>query len=505
MRESSAPDGPTAMDESAWEAFVLEDDGMLLLNENWQITDFNSRALALLHCTSPVATGRAFWDLVPDEIADVHQSVVMELLAVTDHHSFTANQKFEDSWTSYSLRRLATGYVVSLRDVASTQKLQHLLEDSERFNHFIFEANPNAMWLFDTTSLLILAVNQAAVEFYIIERQRFVQLKMGVLFPDGEGASLLSELKRGQGAMATSFAPLICKQKKMDGQLVLVELACNRIAWNGHQAVLVSIADVSDRHLVDRALRRENMEMELELARLQVELASANRDLAAFTYALAHDLQSPLHVVNGFATLLMNDYSNVLDKPGRHYVQRIQASSWQLAKLVDDLKTLVQLPALGSDLQEIDLFAVCSSLMDDFRKGDPLRVVTVELPAGQTVVADRKLLTAALACLLANAWKFTSRRADGWIGVALLSGQSALEVVLRISDNGPGFDAAYSARLFTAFQRLHSSVDFPGNGLGLAIVKRVAERHGGQVWAETSTTGASFFMSLPDRSASPRN
>ena len=56
----------------------------------------------------------------------------------------------------------------------------------------------------------------------------------------------------------------------------------------------------------------------------------------------------------------------------------------------------------------------------------------------------------------------------------------------------------YAHKLFTAFQRLNSSADFPGSGLGLAIIKRVAERHGGAVWdTRADNGGASFFMPLP--------
>ncbi|HAL39150.1 MAG TPA: PAS domain-containing sensor histidine kinase, partial [Polaromonas sp.] len=106
-------------------------------------------------------------------------------------------------------------------------------------------------------------------------------------------------------------------------------------------------------------------------------------------------------------------------------------------------------------------------------------------------------------CLLENAWKFTSKKTEAWIKVALLPGKTPGELVLQVTDNGAGFDAAYSAKLFTAFQRLHSSADFSGNGLGLAIVKRVAARHGGHVWAETSEqAGASFFMAFPQGAAS---
>ena len=119
------------------------------------------------------------------------------------------------------------------------------------------------------------------------------------------------------------------------------------------------------------------------------------------------------------------------------------------------------------------------------------------------LVGDAQLLMTALECLLGNAWKFSSRRAEAWIKVALLPGKTPQELVLQVSDNGVGFDAAYSDKLFTAFTRLHASADFPGNGLGLAIVKRVAARHGGHVWAETTEqVGSSFFMALPQPEAS---
>ena len=82
--------------------------------------------------------------------------------------------------------------------------------------------------------------------------------------------------------------------------------------------------------------------------------------------------------------------------------------------------------------------------------------------------------------------------------LGLMPGKTPEDAVLFISDNGAGFDPAFADKLFIAFQRLHSSADFPGSGLGLSIVKRVAQLHGGEVWGVTADQGgASFFMSLP--------
>jgi signal transduction histidine kinase len=64
-------------------------------------------------------------------------------------------------------------------------------------------------------------------------------------------------------------------------------------------------------------------------------------------------------------------------------------------------------------------------------------------------------------------------------------------------DNGIGIAPPYLPKLFQAFQRLHPDKT-PGEGIGLAIARRVLERHGGQIWAEsTEGEGTTFFFTLP--------
>lgn len=340
----------------------------------------------------------------------------------------------------------------------------------------------------------VLDVNQAAIDFYGIPKGSFLALKLGALFPDGTGAALFDSISSKD---AGKIALQICKQVKGDGTVVLVELACSRITVQGLDAMLVCLADVTERHLSDSKLRRENTQLKQLLAKQDDELNGARRDLAAFTYALAHNLQAPLHVANGFVSILDEKYGMHLDDAGRHYIRRIQANTRKMSELADDLRTLMLLPQSPGGVEKLDLSALSHAIRHGLQSHDSDRSVVWEIQAGSFIYANKHMLGIALTCLLGNAWKFTAKRAEGWIKVAVVPGQTPGERVLQVSDNGAGFDVAYSDKLFTPFQRLHSSADYPGNGLGLVTVKSVAERHGGRVWATSTPSGASFFMALP--------
>lgn len=492
------PTGQAAASAEALQAGLdLSPDGIVLLDSAGRVVAFNSGAQALMHSALGDLRDADFWDAVAEEIADEYRDATEQALQETGSHTFVVRHAFENQWVDYRLRQHDGGLLVTLRDVSAIHETLRSLRHSETCNQTLFDAHPQAMWLFDANSRHMLAVNNAAAALYGMAPAALGALSVESLFPEGEGAALLDSLPPGDFQQEMR----LCTQKRADGELMLVELACASVQWALRPAVLVSVTDVGARHLADAHLSRLNEELELRIEQCTAELQRSRGEFDAFTSAMLHDLKAPLHVIDGFSSTLAERHGAALDAQGQHYLTRIQASSHQLARLIDDLRTLTYLPRMAMVPDRVDLAPVCLRIVAELRKRGPTRHLVLEMEPALPIVCDKNQLSIALACLLDNAWKFTSRKEQGWIRVGLMPGENPAEIVLSVSDNGAGFDTAYADKLFTAFERLHSSVDFPGTGLGLAIVKRVAQLHGGEVWAVAADKGgASFFMSLPQGS-----
>jgi signal transduction histidine kinase len=213
------------------------------------------------------------------------------------------------------------------------------------------------------------------------------------------------------------------------------------------------------------------------------ELERANRELEAFSYSVSHDLSAPLRGIANFAQLLLDDDAPQDLDDRRAAVQRIASNAARMRAIIEDLLALSQVSSGELRRESVNLTAIARRVLANLRLRDPSRVVEVTVSEGMTATGDSRLVQIALENLLANAWKFTSKRDAAKIAIDCEAG------VFAIHDNGAGFDMAASDHLFEPFQRLHASADFEGTGIGLAIVRRIVERHGGQVWAHGVVDG----------------
>ncbi len=235
------------------------------------------------------------------------------------------------------------------------------------------------------------------------------------------------------------------------------------------------------------------------------DLERACRNLESFAYSVAHDLRTPLRALAGFSAALMDDCGGDLGETGRGYAQRIEIASQQMATLLDDLLHLSRISRVEISPQSVDLGAEMTRMAGELERGCKDRHVRFMIQQPVWVLADGSLIRTVLQSLLDNAWKFTSGRGDdALIEFGTTSAHEDSQVCCYVRDNGVGFDFAYVHKLFTPFQRLHTTSEFPGTGVGLASVRRIVERHGGHAWAEgTVGQGAAFYFSLPAAGTEP--
>lgn len=242
-------------------------------------------------------------------------------------------------------------------------------------------------------------------------------------------------------------------------------------------------------------LREEEQRLQAKVAERTQALVHSNRELESFCHSVSHDLRAPLRAMDGFSQALLEDYGERLDEAGRQHLQRIRAGAERMGQLIDDLLRLSRISRQTLNIETVDLVPLAQRIVDDLQAVEPERRVTLRLPATLPACGDARLLRIALENLLANAWKYTSRREQAEI--ALGCDREADEIVYWIRDNGEGFDMAHAGKLFGAFQRLHHQDEFPGTGIGLATVARIVERHGGRIWADAEPgLGAIFFFTL---------
>ncbi len=225
-------------------------------------------------------------------------------------------------------------------------------------------------------------------------------------------------------------------------------------------------------------------------------LASANRELEAFTASVSHDLRSPLTTIAGQAGLLELALGHSATEDQRRRLQRIQGSVKQMSELIDALLVLSRISRHTLRREIVDVSTLIETVIADLRQRDPLRQIDFKVQPGMSVHGDRRLISDLFANVIANAWKFTSKVTDARVDIGqTVEGPMS---TLFIRDNGAGFDMAYASKLFKPFQRLHSPAEFEGSGVGLATVARIVDRHGGKVWADARPNqGAVFYFTLP--------
>jgi signal transduction histidine kinase len=214
-------------------------------------------------------------------------------------------------------------------------------------------------------------------------------------------------------------------------------------------------------------------------------LAEQHRVLQESLAEMAHDLRSPLHACIGHAELLATDPG--LTQQQRRSAEASARQGTRALKLAERVLEAAGRPdGVHLQLASLPLQPFCEAALSSVRAAAAAKGITLDLappPEPVEILADGELLARLLDNLLANAIRLSPPGSSIELGAARAG---PFRAELWVQDHGPGIAAPQLARILAGL----------GQGRGLRICRQIAERHGGELWAESEPGKGSRFVAL---------
>jgi len=293
-------------------------------------------------------------------------------------------------------------------------------------------------------------------------------------------------------AIWTTWHPFYEAEGWLKLATALVSLATAVVVWPLLPRALAlpstaALTEANDRY---RAL---NETLEERVADRTRSLVNRNADLERFASFLSHEFRQPLN------TLLLN--TELLAEDGEPSQQdslaRIRRAGRQMASMIEAELQISRATRDAGPVEALDMDALFGDLVDEFMRSGEAPDASIEVGTLPVIYGDPVQIRQLFTNLLSNAFRY--RRSDVPLRVTVEAERHDDQIWIEVADNGQGFDTALAEQIFQPFER-GASTDASGVGVGLAICKRIAQRMGGDIFAEGSPgQGARFVVCVPSR------
>ena len=252
---------------------------------------------------------------------------------------------------------------------------------------------------------------------------------------------------------------------------------------------LFTMIDVTDSSRIEAALRERATALE-----------EADRVKTDFVANMSYELRTPLTSIGGFGEMLAAGYAGKLPPAASEYVSAILESVDRLSKLINDVLDLTQGDTKGVVLERerVDMSGMLRAVTDSLRPRAEQKKQKLELEIDQStgnVIGDARRLRESVEHILRNAVAYTEEGGQ----IRLTSSGTDEEVIVTVTDNGPGIEPENQGQVFERFHR--SGATGRGDaalGLGLPLTRQFVEAHGGKVdLSSVPGEGTSVSISIP--------
>ncbi|HEX4084276.1 MAG TPA: ATP-binding protein [Chthoniobacteraceae bacterium] len=393
---------------------------------------------------------------------------------------------------------LALASVLILRDIAVRRRAEEAMAEEHNLLRSVMDAMPEQVFVTDREGHFMID-NISHRTFLGVKTAREIEgREVRYFFP----ASIADQMEKDNRVIMETGRPVLNHEDLLvrnDGQVAWI--ATTRVPLRdveGHCIGLVGVSrDVSERKEAEERLR---------LAAEQ--LRRSNLELQEFASIASHDLQEPLRKIQAFGDRLKSKCAAGLGENGRDYLERMQDAARRMQILLHDLLTLSRVTSKALPFEPVDLRKIAEDVVSDLEVRIEQTQANVEIGRLPVIDADPVQMRQLIQNLLSNALKFQRPEVTPEVIVSAkvldnadslpgaMPGEELCQIVIK--DNGIGFDERYLDRIFQVFQRLHSRSEYEGTGIGLAVCRKIADRHGGAIYAKSAEgEGATFIVTLP--------
>ena len=217
---------------------------------------------------------------------------------------------------------------------------------------------------------------------------------------------------------------------------------------NGLPLLLGIVQDITERKKTESEILSLNAGLEKKVSERTSQLEAVNKELEAFTYSVSHDLRAPLRIIDGFATILMEDANGHDEKIAKH-ARTISRNATRMGQLVDDLLNFSRLGRTQLKVTEVDMRALVDQVIEEFQAADSIKSTELNINDLVRAHGDGSLLKQVWVNLLSNAIKYSSKKEKPLVEVGMLKDTNV--PTWFVKDNGAGFSMDYSSKLFGVF------------------------------------------------------
>jgi signal transduction histidine kinase len=222
-----------------------------------------------------------------------------------------------------------------------------------------------------------------------------------------------------------------------------------------------------------------------------------------FVAIVGHELRTPLAAIKGWSSTLLSRGERMREDQRRNALQAVLGQAQRLEELILNILESSRIEARnsGAEAAVVDVSSAAVKVVDEVVSARPDRVVHLLAPDhGCDVRGSTVWLERALANLVGNAVKYSADSEPVDVVVAIEDG----DVVVRVSDRGPGIPPESRERVFERFERLEDTATQTGTGLGLYITRQLVRAMGGTVTVDSLLgAGSTFSIRLPQIAGVP--